>query len=276
MIFLEESKKKRQQPSLDSEPSRQEAGEEEEEGNNVMVGSKNGMKDREYQVPLIVESGKKKRDNVQQPSLDLEPSRQEAGEEEEEGNNVLKGSKNGKEDREYQVPLIVESDVDSESDPEAIASDTELLVNERRRGRTRGRTRVSCWVNPREYFNDTLAKVPRCYAGCITCAVACYSCSWAHQLAREKVKEIMLNQLRTVWSTMKQIFCLMKDRRILLSTSLYGLYGYLSLISIEVGFHLSISAEQLLYSMILWTFCRLVCHTFIIYPHLQRHEYMNL
>ena len=221
---------------------------------------------------IFLEESKKKRDNVQQPSLDLESSRQEAGEEEEEGNNVMEGSKNGKEDREYQVPLIVESDVDSESDPEAIASDTELLVNERRRGRTR----VSCRVNPREYFNDTLAKVPRCYAGCITCTVACYSCSWAHQLAREKVKEIMLNKLRAVWSTMKQIFCLMKDRRILLSTSLYGLYGYLSLISKEVGFHLSIPAEQLLYSMILWTFCRLVCHTFILYLHLQRHAYMQV
>ena len=190
---------------------------------------------------FLEETKKKRKDQVQELSSDsgIELSQQKAGEGEEESDDVTGQSgkdENSREDGEgldCQVPLILESDVDSESDPEAVASDTELLVNERR-----GRTKVS-WVkfrNLRDYFNDTRTKVASCCAGCIACGIACYSCTWTHQLTREKIRELTLSKLRSVRNTLKQTFRLMNDRRILLSTSLYGLAGYLVLVSQEVSY----------------------------------------
>ena len=136
-------------------------------------------------------------------------------------------------DLDCQIPLIVESDMDSESDPEAVASDTELLINERRRER-----RSDSWVkfrNPQDYFNDTRARVAGCHAGCVACAVACHSFSWKQQVTREKVKEYAHRKARTGLSRTKQVLLLLLDRRVFFSITIYGLFGFLTLIGQEVS-----------------------------------------
>ena len=192
-------------------------------------------------------------------SRPMSEEEEEVEEEEEEGERTALMSEHGEEgdakrkdgegsqldrDLDCQVPLIVESDMDSESDPEAVASDTELLINERRRER-----RSESWVkfrNPRDYFNDTRARVAGCHAGCVACAVACHSFSWKQQVTREKVKEYARRKAQTGLSRTKQVLLLLLDRRVFFSTTIYGLLGFLSLIGQEVSCSACYSANCML------------------------------
>lgn len=133
----------------------------------------------------------------------------------------------------YHIPLLLESDMDSESDPEPVGSDSDLLLNERRE--TEGERSRLRFKNPRGHFCDIRREVTGCMSGCVTCVTACYTFDWRGQLTPRNMRAFAQRKLRDGWITLKRTAHLIKDRRILLSTSMYGILGCLVVAGQEVG-----------------------------------------
>ena len=143
-------------------------------------------------------------------------------------------------------PVMMESDIDSESDggvlsfdESAAASDTELLINEdrsternRRRGRVRGRVRrlrqwTASW-SPHVVVRQTRSRGSVCWTRCGTRATACLDCT------PRKFGMFLMTRLKVLLHKLLEVARLMKDRKVVLSTSLYGIYGSLAVMLNEV------------------------------------------
>lgn len=134
---------------------------------------------------------------------------------------------------------VMESDVDSESDgilsfDEDVTSDQELLVNtqrdplKRKKWRIRFRQSIASW-SPNKVLRRTRNSVGKCWAGCGACATQCIKCS------PEQAGLFLIAKLKVLLHKLVEIVQLVKDRRVILSTSLYGLYGGLHVMVNEVG-----------------------------------------
>ena len=145
-------------------------------------------------------------------------------------------------------PVMMESDIDSESDggvlsfdESAAASDTELLINEdrsternRRRGRGRGRGRVrrlrqwtASW-SPHVVVRQTRSRGSVCWTRCGARATACLDCT------PRKFGMFLMTRLKVLLHKLLEVARLMKDRKVVLSTSLYGIYGGIAVMLNEV------------------------------------------
>ena len=137
---------------------------------------------------------------------------------------------------------MMESDIDSESDAgatlsfdEDITSDTELLVatsGERGRGREM-RERVRRWSanwSPNAIGTRTRNTASRWRASWREYWKACVGCTLktAWLFLVKKVKLLLLKLV--------EVARLMVDRKVFLSTSLYGMYGGIHILISEVGF----------------------------------------
>ena len=143
-------------------------------------------------------------------------------------------------------PVMMESDIDSESDggvlsfdESAAASDTELLINEersternRRRGRGKGRVRrlrqwTASW-SPHVVVGQTRSRGSVCWTRCGARATACLDCT------PRKFGMFIVTQLKVLLHKLLEVARLMKDRKVVLSTSLYGMYGGIAVMLNEV------------------------------------------
>lgn len=135
--------------------------------------------------------------------------------------------------------VVMESDVDSDSDggvlsfDEGITSDTELLINADRgvmeeRGR---RLKIRQWTaswSPNAVVKRTRNRASRCWAHCGTCATNCIN------LTPKQVSLFLVAKLKVLLHKLLEVGRLLKDRKVVLSTSLYGLYGGLQVMANEV------------------------------------------
>ena len=169
----------------------------------------------------------------------IELSRQLQEEDEERNENRMMSGAMGS-------PAMMESDIDSESDggvlsfdESAAASDTELLINEdrsternRRRGRGKGRVRklrqwTASW-SPHVVVGQTRSRGSVCWPRCGARATACLDCT------PRKFGMFIVTQLKVLLHKLLEVARLMKDRKVILSTSLYGIYGGIAVMLNEV------------------------------------------
>ena len=153
------------------------------------------------------------------------------------------------------VPLLMESDIDSESDggimssdggitssdagitsfDERIASDTELLINECRskeeEERERG-GRLRRWStswSPHVVVRRTRSKARGWREGCGMCVTSCADCT------PRKAWQFLRHNLRLMLKKLLAVARLMVDRKVFLSSSIYGIFGGLHVLVSEVG-----------------------------------------
>ena len=152
--------------------------------------------------------------------------------------------------------LIAESDIDTDSDMERVNSDTELLISVRERERKSSNANrgcsAECWPKFRQYcipeciftqcspgqcFNSARNSVMDSYESCVACVMclkgSCTCCckrNWspgeAKSDGRGKLKKFGRSVFGVLW--------LMVDRRVFLSTLMYGLTSFVIIISNEV------------------------------------------
>lgn len=141
---------------------------------------------------------------------------------------------------------VMESDVDSESDggilsfDEEATSDQELLVNtqrQRKNKRWRIRQSAASW-SPNQVLRRTQNRAGKCWAGCGACATQCINCT------PKQVGLFLVARLKALLLKLLEIGRLLKDRRVILSTSLYGLYGGLHVMVNEVCLVLVLLFEE--------------------------------
>lgn len=155
------------------------------------------------------------------------------------------------EEKEGELPpstalVVMESDIDSESDggglsfDEGVTSDTELLLRDGEQARDdverRRLWKIRQWSaswSPNMVVKRTRTKAGHCRKCCVSCVTKCASCtpSQAGQFLVVKVK-LLLHKLL-------EIGRLITDRRVFLSTTIYGLYGGLHVMASEVRVYIT-------------------------------------
>ena len=115
---------------------------------------------------------------------------------------------------------IVESDIDSQSDFETVSSDTELLLEERR-----AEVRFQ---NELGHLGRAKRKLLSYRQQCKSCVTCCLECT------PRKACTLLGTKLRAGGSKLKMMLRLIRDRRVIISTSLYGMLAFGSIIIQEV------------------------------------------
>ena len=130
--------------------------------------------------------------------------------------------------------LIAESDIDSQSDFEIVSaesSDVELLVRAPQHSkRRRWITRIK---NAPSKAAERAKEGLRHYREqCISCVMWCTQCKC--ECSVEKTKSYVVKKSKAGVAKLKMMLGLLRDRRVLLSTGLYGLLGFTTVLSNEV------------------------------------------
>ena len=149
--------------------------------------------------------------------------------------------------------VMMESDIDTDSDFEQASSDTELLTHERRTSDT--------YSNCSKFSNFVKHFVPsclirecgpgQCYGrvrnsladsyGCVVMCMECLKeCGKSHHRKRSWMLRVVRGQSkRTIKKTCRSVLNLIRlillDRRVFLSTLLYGVFAFFTIITIEVN-----------------------------------------
>ena len=121
-----------------------------------------------------------------------------------------------------QTIQIVESDIDSQSDFENVSSDTELLLDERRE-EVRFQNKLGLLGRAKR---NLLSYRQQCKS-CVTCCLDC---------TPRKACMLVGTKLRAGGSKLKMMLRLIRDRRVIISTSLYGLLAFATIITQEVHY----------------------------------------
>ena len=132
--------------------------------------------------------------------------------------------------------LIVESDIDSQSDYEVVSaesSDVELLlrVPEHKKHRRRWVTRVRNYA-PSKVAVRVKERAHHYQKQCIVCVTWCTHCK--EECTPQNTRSFVVRKLKAGVAKLKMMLTLMRDRRVLLSTMLYGLMAGITIISSEV------------------------------------------
>lgn len=159
-------------------------------------------------------------------SSDIEMKRQGSGERTETNDSEIE--MNGT------ASLIAESDIDSQSDFEIVSaesSDVELLVrvpqhNKRRRWITKVKNA------PSKAAERAKEELHHYRQQCVSCVMWCTQCKC--ECSVEKTKSCVMEKSKAGLCKLKMMLGLLRDRRVLLSTGLYGLLGFTTVLSNEV------------------------------------------
>jgi hypothetical protein len=149
--------------------------------------------------------------------------------------------------------LTMESDVDTtdlDSDFERVSSDTELLIHERRTsGSYSSRSNfVKCFIpsclarecGPGQCYNRVRNSLVDSYGCVVMCgAKCCGTCSKSHHSKRSWTPGEVRGQSKRILksvcqSVMNLIRLILLDRRVFLSTLLYAVFAFFTIITIEV------------------------------------------
>ena len=159
-------------------------------------------------------------------SSDIEMKKQGSGEQVETDDSEIE--MNGT------ATLIAESDIDSQSDFEIVSaesSDVELLVRMPRHNKRKW------WIA--KVKNAPSKVVVRAKEGLhhyrqlfVSCVMWCTQCKC--ECSVEKTKSYAVEKSKAGVAKLKMMLNLLRDRRVLLSTGLYGIIGFITIITIEV------------------------------------------
>ena len=145
--------------------------------------------------------------------------------------------------------MIVESDTDTDSDFERVNSDTELLVSEHKTSNTTSKcSKVvkhfipSCLVSecgPHQCYGrvrNSLMDSYRCVVVCVECFKGCgkshHHGTWSTGEVRDHSKSTFVKRM---YRSVLNLICLILDRRVFLSTLLYGVLAFFAIICNEVN-----------------------------------------
>ena len=144
---------------------------------------------------------------------------------------------------------IMESDTDTGSDFERVNSDTELLVSEHKTSNTTSKcSKVvkrfipSCLVSecgPHQCYGrvrNSLMDSYGCVVVCMECLKGCgkshHHSTWSTEEIREHGKSTFVKR---TYRSVLNLICLILDRRVFLSTLLYGVFAFFAIICNEVN-----------------------------------------
>ena len=149
--------------------------------------------------------------------------------------------------------IMIESDIDTDSDFEQASSDTELLIHERRTSDVHS-SRSKCSNFVKRFIPSCLIREcgpQQCYGrvrnslvdsyGCVKMCTKCLKESGkSHPRKRSwTLGEVRGQSKRTIkkmcQSMLNLIRLILLDRRVLLSTLLYGVFAFFTIITIEVN-----------------------------------------
>lgn len=154
--------------------------------------------------------------------------------------------------------MMMESDVDTDSDFERVSSDTELLTSECRTSDTRSSCSKwtkfvipSCLVSqcgPRQCYGRVKNSLVDSYGCILVCTECLKECGKSHHSKRWTPGEVRGQNKRTLKGTclsLLNLIHLIFDRRVFLSTLLYGVLAFFTIITNEVNLlvHDNIFAE---------------------------------
>ena len=154
--------------------------------------------------------------------------------------------------------IIVESDVDTDSDFERVNSDTELLLlencaNSTSVGSTRTRflftspksrlhgclsSCLSSQCGPRQWYDrvrNSLTDTYGCLVGCVASLRVCGKCRQRRKWTPGEVRGQTVKKLKRLRHSVVNLVRLIFDRRIFVSTFLYGLLAFFTIMCQEVG-----------------------------------------
>ena len=157
--------------------------------------------------------------------------------------------------------VMVESDVDTDSDFERVNSDTELLVKEPRNSdsrHTRSNSTISrscipeCLVTqcgPRQCYTtvrNSLMDSYHCVVVCLECLKGCDSCCHRSWTPGEPGSQAM-GKLTRLGHPILNLLRLIVDRRVFLSTLLYGLLAFIVVMCNEVSILFQMCTSMYMY-----------------------------
>jgi MFS family permease len=179
--------------------------------------------------------------------------------------------------------VVMESDIDSESDggilsfDEDATSDTELLVNTGRVRERRRQWRLRQWADswsPNVVVRRTQQKAGRCWGRCGACATNCISCT------PKQVGLFLVGKLKVLLYKLLEVGRLITDRKVILSTALYGMYGSFHVMANETfpllmvtcyangGYHLD---DNELGVVVMCSGAVQLLWQLLVYPHIARY-----
>ena len=136
--------------------------------------------------------------------------------------------------------IMAESDIDTESDFETVTSDTELLIRERNEIENTNAQNLQRRRTLKDHCNPlaSLAKMKTRLLNCFSSLAACVTCianyDYKVKCTPRNTRSAATKLARATGRNFKQIFELLKDRQIFVSTLLYGLMCFLAIITQEV------------------------------------------
>ena len=151
--------------------------------------------------------------------------------------------------------IVMESDIDTDSDFETISSDTELLLKTQRDSKSIDGHRAHSYLSLRFFKSSVSSCLIRecgpgqCYArvrnslvdsyGCVVvcteCLKSCVKCCYKKQWTPGEVKGQAKAKLRNAKRSMLNLLRLILDRRVFLSTLLYALLAFFTIMCNEVS-----------------------------------------
>ena len=146
--------------------------------------------------------------------------------------------------------IMVESDMDTDSDLERVNSDTELLIEERKVNHSSNlfRTRLllkshSCYAKclasqcgPQQWYSrvrNSLMDTYGCLIGFVEYLKGCGQCRRKEWTPGE-VRGQAVEKLKRLRRSVVNLVCLILDRRVFLSTLLYGSFAFFTIMCQEV------------------------------------------
>ena len=160
--------------------------------------------------------------------------------------------------------IVMESDIDTDSDFETISSDTELLLKTQRDSKSTDGRRAhlysslrifkssvsSCLIRecgPGQCYGrvrNSLADSYGCVMMCTECLKSCVNCHYKKQWTLGEVKGQAKAKFRNARHSMLNLFRLILDRRIFLSTLLYALLAFFTITCNEVSSNIIFTANN--------------------------------
>lgn len=131
---------------------------------------------------------------------------------------------------------VMDSDIDSDADGTLITSDTELLINERQETRTTEHGRMlkirrwSASWSPNMVASRARNKAGQCSMCCGACVTSCINCT------PKQFALFTVTKLKLLLHKLVEVARLMTDRKVILSASIYGVYGALHVMANEVTY----------------------------------------
>ena len=161
--------------------------------------------------------------------------------------------------------VMMESDIDTDSDFEQASSDTELLTHERRTSDTYSNCSKfsnfvkhfvpSCLIRecgPGQCYGrvrNSLADSYGCVKMCTECLKSCVNCRYKKQWTPGEVKGQTKAKLRNARQSMLNLLRLILDRRIFLSTLLYALLAFFTITCNEVSSNIILFLQLIILSL---------------------------